>query len=224
MDGPAEGETAGMALAVRGRGFMVGGVERVAARPTGSGSYLVLVRPRGFLATVGTRFVVAGGAGGAYALLNQGMSMPVTITTASGKTIRTQAMVDSGSTISSVDQSLMASSGAVPTGTQQIADVSGTLSVPTYSVRMQTASGYDLTGSYLTVLADDLPPPQQALVGRDILRYYQLWYDGSGSWALLGQGAPQQPTTPYAAIAGGALVAAVAGVALGLSGRMGRSA
>lgn len=187
----------------------------------------IAVRQRGFLAKTPapaparTRFVVASG-GGVQALLNDGPAMNVTVDAGNGQRATTQGLVDTGSTISSVDQTLLQQLGAQQNGSEQISDVSGNSTVPTYAVSL-SSGGFPLSGGAITVLADGLPPPQQVLLGRDVLANYQFVYDGpSASWLLIASGVPGQRRVPYAVIAGGAIVAAAAAAAY--YGRHGRAA
>lgn len=157
---------------------------------------------------------IASAAVGQQQLIAQGPVFAVIVSGPSGSAA-THALVDTGSTVSSVDRGLLASVGAVPIGSVPVTTVQGTQTDEVYEVLL-SAGGIQLNPGLHQVLGDDLAAPVQVLVGRDVLAGAQLAYDGpSGSWVLLETGLPPAvpaPASPWIAV--GAV--AVAGLGAGL--------
>ena len=161
---------------------------------------------------------VAAAAPGPIGLISQGAVLPVTVQGPDGS-IQTQAQIDTGSTISSVDATLLQQTGATPSSQVQIGTVLDTQDVPFFSDAQIIAAGnVDLTAGLSGVLGDTLPPPVQVLIGRDILAQYDLAYAGpQGAWSLSPGGAAVVPRRDlwWAALGG---AAAIAGVGLVVAG------
>jgi hypothetical protein len=163
--------------------------------------------------------VVLRGAVGRRAFVRHGVTVPVRLV-AGGRIIgRTIAQVDTGSTIGSVDSRLVRVdralvAGLAPVGTTLVSGVNGTMALPLYPVALHTEQGYELTAG--PVLADVLPPPQQALIGRESLARVRFVLDGpTGAWVATAPGAATPPAlgwTVPAALAGAlGTIALVAG-------------
>ena len=150
---------------------------------------------------------------GSFALVQQGMLMPLTISSVGGGA-STTAQVDTGSTISSVDIGLLERIHAPVVGSVAISTVDGNSVVPAYSVTLASL-GIGLSAQPVYVLGDTLPAPVQALIGRDVLSLYRLTYDGAlGSWEIDAQHAIQRPSSATWLILGAAGLAVVGGIAL----------
>jgi hypothetical protein len=127
----------------------------------------------------------------------QGANVPVTIfVPATGKTATTTAQIDTGSTISGVDQALLQSLGAPAIGSLPIGTPGGSFEANLYQAKI-VYQGLDLTaGLPGGVLGEQLPAPVQSLVGRDVLANYDLVYEGQqGAFALSANGAAPGSTT-----------------------------
>jgi hypothetical protein len=150
----------------------------------GGGWVSVTVRPRGLLVRAAAASISL--APGPSGLLATGMDLPVLLQAPNGISVLTRAQVDTGSSISSVDQSLISQLGAPPSGTPlPVEDISGTVNLQAYLLRFATTAGVAISDGFIPVLADTLPAPQQALIGRDILISYLVRYNGSqGSWSM----------------------------------------
>ncbi len=150
---------------------------------------------------------------GAFGLVQQGMLMPLTVSSIGG-TVNTTAQVDTGSTISSVDLGLLQKIGAPVVGTVAISTVQGDSIVPLYRVAL-TSGGVPLSSNYVDVLGDSLPAPVQALIGRDVLSLYQVDYNGAlGSWSMQAEHPINRPSSTTWLILIGAGLAVAGGVAL----------
>jgi predicted aspartyl protease len=158
--------------------------------------------------------MIASASVGQQQLIAQGPIFAVTVIGPSGSE-STHALIDTGSTVSSVDRGLLASVGAVPIGSVPVTTVQGTQTDEVYEVLL-SAGGIQLNPGLHQVLGDDLAAPVQVLIGRDILAGAQLAYDGpSGGWVLWETGLPiasPGPASPWIAV--GAV--AVAGLGIGL--------
>jgi len=157
---------------------------------------------------------IASGSPGTTTLLIDGATRAVRIQ-ASGSRV-TQAMLDTGSTVTSVDRRILEDIGAPQIGAATIQTVMGSQTVPVYGAAI-FAGDVQLNMGLPGVIGDDLPPPVQCLVGRDVLGRYQLVYDGrEGVWALTDTGGVPvvSKPTPW----GGYVLAGLlgAGLALGL--------
>lgn len=123
-----------------------------------------------------------GDAVGIYRFLENGITVPVRIVAPSGRAAETLAQVDTGSTVSSVDRSLLRGLERLPPlGHIQIDEVTGSVALGYYSYAITLRDGTVLTPG--PILADTLPPPAQCLLGREVLERMQLVIDGpTGSW------------------------------------------
>lgn len=149
---------------------------------------------------------------GQTSLRDIGPVLPVIVSGPSGQ-VRTLAAVDTGSEVSSADRGLLDQIGARQVGTILIQSVMGAQVVPIYAADLLTDAGFTLTGGLPGILGDTLPPPIQALIGRDVLRQMVLHYDGlQGAWYLASY-APVPETGP----APGLRVAAALGTGLGVA-------
>jgi hypothetical protein len=149
-------------------------------------------------------------------LVQDGATLPVTVSVPGGPSRSVTAQIDLGSTISSVDQSVLSALGAPQIGTVEVQTVTDTQQVPLYGAAM--ASGpTQLLPAEAGVLGDSLPGAAKALVGRDALQYAGalLDYDAAaGSWTLQAGGqAPAPSGAPWWAL-GAAVAALGAGAAL----------
>jgi len=160
--------------------------------------------------------VLAAGSPGVASLVRDGALMPVTITSRGGSR-NTQAMIDTGSTASSVDRSLLDAVGAPRIGSVAIRTVMGREEAPVYAAAIVAADGTVLSQGLPGVIGDDLPAPVQCLIGRDILSSWEFVYGGSqGAWSL---GPPGQVVVvPQPPPVEGYLLAAIAGAAITLGG------
>lgn len=135
-------------------------------------------------------FVVASSSPGPLALVEAGAVLPVLVRVGAGQPVEVQAEIDSGSTISSVDQALLLSLGAPQIGSVPIATVDGSSIAPVYAATISTVDGYNLSDGLPGVLGDTLPGHTRVLIGRDILSQLALTYNGqAGTWTLQGGGA-----------------------------------
>lgn len=160
---------------------------------------------------------------GAVALQQNGLLSPVLVEGASGQA-PTQAMWDTGSTISSVDRGLLQQVGAQAVGSVQVGTVSGTTTVPVYSARILTPGGYALTDGSTGVLGDNLPAPTQVLLGREVMAQGTLSVNGGGGrWSFAtpaAGGGGVAGVSPWLIAAGA--VASIAGMGLVLWGSVER--
>lgn len=154
-----------------------------------------------------------GAAPGSFALVEQGMLLPLTIAGPRG-VVTTTAQVDTGSTISSVDSALLQQIGAPVVGNVEITTVEGSSIVPAYKVTLDV-QGFPLAPTAVDVLGDSLPAPVQALIGRDDLSLYRLTYNGAlGTWEIDAQRPIPRPSSATWMLLGAAGLAAVSGIAL----------
>lgn len=162
--------------------------------------------------------VLAAGSPGVEALVRNGALLPVVIASGAASRI-TQAMIDTGSTASSVDRGLLEAIGAPRVGQIRIATVMGHETAPVYAATVATSDGTVLSQGLPGVIGDDLPAPVQCLIGRDILSQWEFVYGGSqGAWSL---GPPGQVVVvPQAPPMEGYLLAGLAGAALALGGML----
>lgn len=150
---------------------------------------------------------------GPRTLQDWGPVLPVTLT-GPGGTIQTQAMVDTGSSMSSVDEGLLAQIGVQPCGSTDVETVAGVVAIHLYTATISTADGRHLVGGSCKVLGNRLPGEPQVLLGRDVLAGLRFAYDGvAGSWSLdtAGGAAAPVPELSVWSIAAGSLVGSVVG-------------
>ncbi len=96
------------------------------------------------------------------------------------------ALIDTGASISAVDEPILRTLGLNPTGTIQVVTPGGQVQQAQYDCEISfpgtpipTLPFNSVTGSQLSGLG------YSALIGRDILRYFQLVYNGAeGFWTL----------------------------------------
>lgn len=139
-----------------------------------------------------------------------------------GQTVR--ALIDTGASISTVEEGIAASAGLVPTGTVQLGGVGGSGQRTVYAAAVALPA-YGVRFDPIEVAGVSVPMPGiQMLLGRDMLKRLRLDYTGpAGVFALEetdqaapGTGAPpsgpSSPVTPILIGAGaaGAVVAALA--------------
>lgn len=150
---------------------------------------------------------------GALPLELDGMFMPVTIVGPQSQEATT-AQVDTGSSITGVDQTLDV--GAQPVSTLTVETPLGQGPATLYSAEVQTGS-LALTAGLPGVLGETLPPPVQALIGRDVLASVKITYTGpAGQWEMSSAAVTSTTTNVYLAAAGVAAIAA--GVLIGFLG------
>lgn len=162
--------------------------------------------------------IIAQGSPGADLLFEEGAVFPVRVVGPLGS-VATQAQIDNGSTISSVDAALLVQVGAVEVTTDAISTVTSSVVVPVDDdVQVLTAGGVNLAAGLPGLLADNLPPPVQVLIGRDVLSQYEFDEQGSGSWELEQEGAGASAPTPGGVSAVDVLLLSAAGslVAFGI--------
>jgi len=154
---------------------------------------------------------------GAGGLAAHGPVLDVIVSGPAGQ-VQTQALVDTGSSISSVDADLLARVGARMAGTREvwtITDEPLTIAAHT-GVCISSLDGHRLCDDVPLVLATGLQSPVLVLLGRDALASAQFAYDGaSGEWYISrGPTVATRGKSPWGAI----LAAAAAGTAAGLAG------
>jgi hypothetical protein len=98
--------------------------------------------------------------------------------------VRTNALVDTGSSASSVDEHVLQRIGALRQGTTRIVTVTGPSQVPVYRAQVQTEAGTLLVDHLDEILGDHLPGDVQVLLGRDALAQLNFTYDGGGVWTM----------------------------------------
>lgn len=122
---------------------------------------------------------------GTLPLVQQGALFPVVV---KGPQTQRQvvAMIDSGSTLTSVDQGTLLAVGAPVVGQTTIITPDGQYtSVSTYKATLATPNGFRLSDHLPSVLGDNLQGNVKCLIGRDILSLYSFVYDGQqGKWQL----------------------------------------
>lgn len=151
---------------------------------------------------------IAQGSPGPDLLASQGIELPVTIVAhATGQQTDLMAQLDTGSTISGVDQGVLQNLGASVIGSLPIGTPSGDVTDSLYDASI-VYQGEDLTaGLPGGVLGEDLPPPDQALIGRDILRRWEVVYDGqTGTWSILSRTVAPVASTSEKALVGVGLI------------------
>lgn len=133
--------------------------------------------------------------------------------------VSTTALLDTGSTVTSVDADLLARVGALPAGSRPVTTISGAPVVVRQETGVQVLSedGQALFAPVPLVLSDQLPPPVQVLIGRDALEGLQFEYDGSvGAWVLCRSGMVQAGLTPWRMFTLGVATSMITSVAAGL--------
>lgn len=154
---------------------------------------------------------------GAGGLAAHGPILDVIVSGPAGE-VRTQALVDTGSSMSSVAADVLERVGGVPAGTRQVWTIAQEpLVIPAHSgVCISTVDRFHLCENIPLVLATGLQPPIEVLLGRDALSGTQFAYDGgAGVWYVQqGPAVFNRGSSPWGAI----LAAAAAGTAAGLAG------
>ena len=132
-----------------------------------------------------------------------------------GKSVATTAQIDTGSTITGADQTLLQSLGAPAVGSLPVGTPGGSYQADLYQAQV-IYRGINLTaGLPGGVLGEDLPAPLQALIGRDVLQQYDFIYDGTeGAWSLSSTGIAPALGSSTALWIGAGLVVAGAGIVL----------
>lgn len=144
-----------------------------------------------------------------------GMTFPVQIVTSTGSKTTT-ALIDTGSTYSSVDSTLLTSLGAATVGQTVITTAAGPKTVSVYAGSIWSNSIHLNSSNQL--IGDTLPSSIGALIGRDILDHADL-VENQGVWSL------STPTpfvaTPYF-LGGAAILSISAGLFLMLGEHIGK--
>lgn len=135
--------------------------------------------------------------------------MPVIVAGPRGR-VQTLALLDTGSEISSIDTDLLRQVGSHQVGRRPVYTVAEQpIDTPLGGcVRVLSLSGIQLSAE--AVLAVSLPGDVQVLLGRDVMAFLYLGYDGRvGAWGLQERGAVL-PASSWA-MAGLAILAGFAG-------------
>jgi hypothetical protein len=148
--------------------------------------------------------VIASGSPGPVSLALGGITLPVVVTGPSGTVsvtaqFKTKAMMDTGSTVSSVDIAILQQVGAQQVGQVTISTVEGSAVAPVYNagIGMQLASGavLPLMVGLPGELGDSLPGSTRVLIGDDIMSKLILERNGpSGTWSV---SVPATTPMPY---------------------------
>lgn len=148
----------------------------------------------------GIIFVLAQANPGPDLLVQDGALLPVTVSVPGGPSRNVTAQVDLGSTISSVDRSVLAALGAPQIGTVEVQTVTDVQQVLLYGAALSSGPT-QLLPAEAGVLGDDIQGRTKALLGRDALQYAGalLDYDAAaGSWTLqVGGQAPAPSGAPW---------------------------
>jgi hypothetical protein len=151
-----------------------------------------------------SNIVIASGSPGPVALALGGITLPVVVTGPSGTVsvtaqFKTKAMMDTGSTVSSVDIAILQQVGAQQVGQVTISTVEGSAVAPVYNagIGMQLASGavLPLMVGLPGELGDSLPGSTRVLIGDDIMSKLILERNGpAGTWSV---SVPATTPMPY---------------------------
>lgn len=151
-----------------------------------------------------SNIVIASGSPGPVALALGGITLPVVVTGPSGTVattgqFKTKAMMDTGSTVSSVDLSILQQVGAQQVGQVTISTVLGSSVAPVYNagIGMQLASGavLPLMVGLPGELGDQLTGSTRVLIGDDIMSKLILERNGpAGTWSV---SVPATTPMPY---------------------------
>ena len=96
------------------------------------------------------------------------------------------ALIDTGASITAVDQQVLAGLGLTPTDLTQVATPGGVAQQPMYSCNISFPGTPIPTLSFNVVIGSNLAPLGfSVLIGRDVLRFFQIVYNGvEGMWTL----------------------------------------
>ncbi len=159
--------------------------------------------------------VILQGAVSPSTLQQAGPVAPVLVHVPGGQGRVVDAQPDDGSTISSVDLSVLQAIGAPIIGQQTVETVTGTQTVNVYGAAILTPDGQEqiLTASS-GVLGVTIGGGVMALLGRDVMASLDFAYQGpQGTWQLTQPGViPPAPVSPWWYAAAGAM--ALGGVGL----------
>lgn len=134
--------------------------------------------------------VIATGTPGATTLRRRGMILPVAVAGPRGA-VRTLALWDTGSEVSSVSAPMLRHLGAPQSGSVAIYTVQGDSTVPSYSATLAIAlpggGTYPLTQAPIPLLGDKLGGRAHVLIGREVQALYRVTIDGpAGTWTIEG--------------------------------------
>lgn len=134
-----------------------------------------------------------------------------------GGTVQTvKAMVDTGASISTVNDQVAQAAGLQATSSAPVGGVGGTSERPIYAASM-TLPEYQATVDPIEVAGVTLPMPGiDMLVGRDVLRALELDYKGTQGVFLLKTG--ERGSAPPAGGAGTATLVGLGGLAAAIGG------
>lgn len=158
---------------------------------------------------------------GAGGLAREGPLLDVIVSGPAGA-VETLALVDTGSSISSVAADLLERVGGVPASTRHVWTIAAEpLVIPAHSgVCISTTDGFHMCESTPLVLATGLQPPIRVLLGRDALERLEFAYDGdTGQW-YLSTGPAGMPRGGTRSIWATLASAAAVGLAAGTAGAM----
>lgn len=96
------------------------------------------------------------------------------------------ALIDTGASITGVDQQVLGALGLAPTGVTQVATPGGVVSQPLYACNISFPGTLIGTLKFNVVIGSSLAALGfSALIGRDVLRHFQMVYNGvEGMWTL----------------------------------------
>lgn len=96
------------------------------------------------------------------------------------------ALIDTGASITAVDQQVLGGLGLTPTGVTQVATPGGVVQQPLYACNISFPGTPIPTLPFNVVIGSSLAALGfVALIGRDVLRHFQIVYNGiEGIWTL----------------------------------------
>ncbi len=96
------------------------------------------------------------------------------------------ALVDTGSVESCIDQDLAEGIGLPVIDQRTITSAGGPLEATRYAAQISLPElGYTLTGTFCGIPLAEHGQPHRALLGRDILRYFTMVYEGRTGQVML---------------------------------------
>lgn len=95
-------------------------------------------------------------------------------------------MIDTGASITAVDRQVLAGLGSTPTDVTRVATPGGEVQQPVYACNISFPGTPIPTLTFNVVIGSSLAPfGFSVLVGRDVLRFFQIVYNGvEGIWTL----------------------------------------